>query len=106
MGQTDQTTRDASRELAPSESSADDEALDGEGAVTPSAILEAILFVGHPNNEPLTSRRMAGYLRGVSPQEVDELIVQLNQQYEAQSAPYEIVSDESGYRMALRPEFH
>jgi segregation and condensation protein B len=85
-----------------------DEAEDADAdssQVTPAAILEAVLFVGHPHNEPLTSRRMASYLRGVSPQEVDALIEQLNRQYDEQRAPYEIVSVGAGYRMTLRRDF-
>jgi segregation and condensation protein B len=82
------------------------EAADADGGqVTPAAILEAVLFVGHPHNEPLTSRRIASYLRGVSPQEVDALIEQLNRQYDEQRAPYEIVSVGAGYRMTLRRDF-
>ncbi len=76
-----------------------------EAAPTPAAVVEAILFVGHPQNEPLSSRLIAGYLRGVSPGEVDDLIQGLNEDYQQQSAPYQIVSDGAGYRMALRPEF-
>src|SRR5688572_26319365 len=35
--------------------------------VTPRSILEAILFVGHPTGEPVTSERIAGLMRGVRP---------------------------------------
>jgi segregation and condensation protein B len=73
--------------------------------VTPESILEAILFVGHPLNEPLTSRMMASYLRGVSPTEVDQLIEHLNRSYREDDAPYEIVSEGPGYRLTLRSEF-
>ena len=75
------------------------------GYVTPAAVLEAILFVGHPQNEPLTARLMASYLRGVSPQEVDALIEELNLNYREQGAPYQIESQGAGYRMTLCPEF-
>lgn len=78
---------------------------DEEAHVTPSSIVEAILFVGHPQNSPLTSRMIAGLLRGVSPQEVDQIVVELNEGYEAGGAPYTIVSDAAGYRMTLRGEF-
>ncbi len=77
---------------------------DDSRRVTPESILEAILFVGHPQNEPLTSRMMASYLRGVSPQEVDALIAGLNDAYAQQQAPYEIVSHGAGYRLTLRSE--
>jgi segregation and condensation protein B len=73
--------------------------------VTPRSILEAILFVGHPSGEPLTSERMAALMRGVRPSEIDDLIRDLNAEYENQDAPYTIDSIGPGYRLALRPEF-
>ncbi len=89
------------------EASADDGALSGsdEAAPTPASIVEAILFVGHPEGQPLSNRLIAGYLRGVSPAEVDDLIGQLNEDYRQQQAPYWIVAEGAGYRMALQPEF-
>ena len=38
--------------------------------ITPASILEAMLFVGHPGNEPLTSGEVAGLMRGVRPSEL------------------------------------
>lgn len=72
---------------------------------SPRTILEAMLFVGHPGNEPLTNRQVASLIRGVSPSEVDACILELNGLYETQQAPYRIVSEGKGYRMALLPEF-
>lgn len=80
----------------------DDEQDDGQ--VTPESIVEAMLFVGHPQNEPLTARLIASYLRGVSPNEVDQLIGELNATYQQQGAAYHIVSDDVGYRMVLRED--
>lgn len=73
--------------------------------VSPSSILESMLFVGHPENQPLTSRQLASLLRGVSPKEVDQLITDLNQQYSDEGVPYEIVPDGDGFRMQLNSEF-
>ena len=73
--------------------------------ITPRSILEAMLFVGHPNNVPLTSQRVASMMRGVRPQEVDELVVELNDHYQRQGCPYTIESVGAGYRMVLREEF-
>ncbi len=81
-----------------------DPADEDDSNITPESILEAILFVGHPNNEPLTSRMMASYLRGVSPAEVDQLIEQLNTSYRQVDAPYEIVSEGVGYCLTLKDE--
>ncbi len=71
----------------------------------PKSILEAMLFVGHPENEPLTSGEVASLVRGVSPAETDELIRELNADYDAHDAPYHIVSEGAGYRLMLREEF-
>jgi segregation and condensation protein B len=73
--------------------------------VTPRSILEAILFVGHPSGEPLTSERMAALMRGVRPAEIDDLVRDLNAEYENQGAPYTIDSIGPGYRLTLRSEF-
>lgn len=86
-------------------SSADEDA-DDPTPLTPSSIVEAILFVGHPDNQPISARLIASYLRGVSPDEVDELIVQLNEVYQSGGYPMEIVSEGEGYRMVLRREFN
>jgi len=74
-------------------------------AVTPKTILEAILFVGHPANEPLASERIAALMRGVTASEIDDLVSELNAQYAAEGCPYAIVSVDLGYQLALRPEF-
>jgi segregation and condensation protein B len=76
-----------------------------DGDVTPRGILEAMLFVGHPTGEPLTSERIASFMRGVRPAEIDELVRELNAEYDEVGAPYLIVSDGPGYRMELRPDF-
>jgi segregation and condensation protein B len=73
--------------------------------VTPRSILEAILFVGHPTGEPLTSERIAGLMRGVQPAEIDDLVADLNAEYAAAGAPYAILFVGPGYQLALRPEF-
>lgn len=73
--------------------------------LSPKSILEAMLFVGHPQNEPLTARHVSSLMRGVLPEEIDELVGELNEQYEAELAPYQIASDGSGYRLILRDEF-
>jgi segregation and condensation protein B len=73
--------------------------------VTPRSILESILFVGHPTGEPLTSERIAALMRGVQPSEIDDLVQELNAEYDAYHAPYCIASVGPGYRLALRPEF-
>ena len=74
--------------------------------ITPRSILEAILFVGHPTGEPLTSERIAALMRGVRPAEIDDLVQNLNDEYAAAGAPYAIYSVGPGHQLALRAEFH
>jgi segregation and condensation protein B len=76
-----------------------------DAEVTPRSILEAILFVGHPTGEPLTSERIAALMRGVRPSEIDELVLELNAEYEASGAPFTIASVDAGYVMQPRPQF-
>lgn len=73
--------------------------------ITPRGILEAILFVGHPSGEPLTSERIATLMRGVHPGEIDELVAELNSDYDAAGTPYTITSVGPGYQLALRSEY-
>jgi segregation and condensation protein B len=73
--------------------------------VSPKTILEAVLFVGHPTSEPLTSERIAALMRGVRTDEVDELAAELNGEYAASGCPYVIVSIDAGYRLVLRDEW-
>ena len=73
--------------------------------ITPKSILEAMLFVGHPTGEPLASARIAALMRGVRPEEIDELVRELNAEFVADGCPYTIASVDVGYQLALRPEF-
>ena len=72
--------------------------------ITPRSILEAMLFIGHPANEPLTSDKVASLMRGVRSQEVDTLVAELNRAYEEEGCPYQVESAASGYRLVLREE--
>lgn len=74
-------------------------------ALTPRSILEALLFVGHPENEPLTAVQVASLMRGVRADEIDDLVRDLNHEYDLIGVPYRIASEGSGYRMVLREEF-
>lgn len=96
-------------EEAPSEPQAEDdysdEAVESRRTqVTPLGILEAMLFVGNPDNRPLEAGEVAGLIRGVEPDEVDDMIRQLNERYLAEGCAYEITSEGAGYRMTLRPQ--
>ena len=71
----------------------------------PRTILEAMLFIGHPENEPLTREQATSGMRGVEVDEIDGLVGELNTEYEQQGCPYLIVEEESGFRMTLRPQW-
>jgi segregation and condensation protein B len=73
--------------------------------VTPLTILEAMLFVGHPLGDPLTSEQIAGLMRGVRPAEIDELVQELNEGYERDGSVYRVASHGAGYRLELRAEW-
>lgn len=82
---------------------------DGEaiapGEVTVHGIVEAMLFVGHPQNLPLPAEQMAALIRGTEPEEIAQIVQQLNQTYHESQAAYEIIEEPSGFRLALRDEF-
>jgi segregation and condensation protein B len=73
--------------------------------VTPRSILEALLFVGSPTNEALSSRQVASQMRGVRAAEIDAMVQELNSEYIRRNCPYEIVEEAGGYRLKLREEF-
>jgi segregation and condensation protein B len=72
--------------------------------VTPEAIIEAALFVGHPDNKAFSEQRLASLMRDVSPDEVVALIEQLNQSYREANQALRIIRDDLGYRMTIAPE--
>lgn len=72
---------------------------------TPKSVLEALLFVGHPHNQPLSPAEATEIMRGVQLEEIAHLVTELNSSYEATGRPYRIVFEQGGYRMKLLPEF-
>jgi len=92
---------DAIESEPPSLASETDEACE----VTPRSILEALLFVGSPTNEPLSSRYVASLMRGVRAAEIDRLVQSLNAEYELRNCPYRIHEEAGGYRLTLREEY-
>lgn len=75
-------------------------------SVSPKSILEAILFIGHPENEPLPAQHIASLMRGVKSAEIEQLVAELNSDYDEQGAAYWIESLTAGYRMVLRSQLH
>lgn len=73
--------------------------------LSPRTILEAMLFVGSPTNEPLGGQQVASMMRGVRATEIDALVRELNRDYEARQCPYFVDSQGAGYRLVLRGRF-
>jgi segregation and condensation protein B len=74
--------------------------------ISPRTILEAMLFVGHPAGQPLTAKFVSSLMRGVRPREIDDLIQELNDTYDAEETPYRVESVADGYQLVLRSELH
>ncbi|MDR0338438.1 MAG: SMC-Scp complex subunit ScpB [Planctomycetaceae bacterium] len=73
--------------------------------LSPKTILEAMLFVGNRDNRPLSAVRAAEKMRNVTPEEIEEMVILLNQDYQQLGCPYTIRKESDGYRMVLRSEF-
>ncbi|MCL2623992.1 MAG: SMC-Scp complex subunit ScpB [Planctomycetaceae bacterium] len=73
--------------------------------LSPRTIFEAMLFVGNRENKPLAPERAAELMQNVSPEELVEIVPELNADYARVAAPYHIIREDDGYRMVLRPEF-
>ncbi|UUO06032.1 SMC-Scp complex subunit ScpB [Blastopirellula sp. J2-11] len=73
--------------------------------LSPRTILESMLFVGSPDNAPLSAERGSARMRGVAVDEIADLVEELNQAYQEEGCPYEIVASGGGFRMKLRDEF-
>jgi len=79
--------------------------LPGEASerVTARQVIEAALFVG---GDSLTTKRLCFMLRGDYDLDyIEDVIGNLNQQYEQEARPYEIRLGEGGYRLVLHDEF-
>jgi segregation and condensation protein B len=99
-----ETADGASTESMPVSASAVDQDV-ASSDVSPRSILEAMLFVGSPDNAPLSAERAASVMRGVEAEEIHDLVAELNHEYEANGSAYLIRSEGAGYRLTLRPKF-
>jgi segregation and condensation protein B len=73
-----------------------------DATVSPLTIVEAALFVGHPENRPLTAGQIAGTMRGVSADEVDRVVEELNTIYQRDQLAFQIYQRDGGYVFGLR----
>lgn len=98
------STTNATHEL-PLEIVAEPEQADTACEINPKTILEAMLFVGSGDNQPISSDRVAGLMRGVRPVEIDDLVRDLNELYDTNGCPYRIENAGEGYKLVLREQF-
>jgi len=75
-----------------------------EAELSPRSILEAMLFVGEPTGKPLEAAKVASMMRGVSVQEIDDLVSELNRVYDEAGSVFEVRRENAGYVMSLRQE--
>lgn len=74
-----------------------------EARIPPRQIIEAALFVG---GKPLTTKKLCSLLNDeYSSSYVDDLLDDINRQYNEEARPYEIRMEEGGYRLILRHDF-
>ncbi len=85
--------------------SSSDFAVDGPCAINPRSVVESMLFVGRPDNGPISARELAAAMRGVSPAEIEAAVADLNRLYDSDEAPYWIEQSGGGFRLVLRREF-
>jgi segregation and condensation protein B len=75
------------------------------GAAAPppiERIVEALLFVGGP---PLTAVRAGEAVRGLTAEQLRQIIEGLNRSYREQGRPYRIVPHDQGYVFVLLPRY-
>lgn len=73
-------------------------------AITPTSIIEAILFVGRQDSKAISASEIAALMRGVSPSEVEHLVAELNEVYQQSGRAICVVEEPSGYKIELVQE--
>jgi segregation and condensation protein B len=68
----------------------------------PLRIIEALLFVG---GAPLDAKRARDILRGLTQEQFDDAVTNLNADYRRQDRPYSIQPHENGWVLTLRPRW-
>lgn len=70
-------------------------------AITPGSILEAVLFVGSPDSAGVSESTLLDILKGLSAQDLEHEVAELNRVYEELGHPWRIVREQEGYAMQL-----
>ncbi len=74
--------------------------------LSPKSILEAILFVGSPQpDQPLTTHKIASWIRGVSPAEVTQLAAELQREYETFGSAFRVHQKNNQLQLVLAKEY-
>jgi segregation and condensation protein B len=68
----------------------------------PARIVEALLFTG---GAPLTAAQACEAIRGLTPEQFQQALDALNQDYRAQARPYTVQPQGEGYVLTLRPRY-
>lgn len=71
---------------------------------SPTAIVEAALFIGNPENRGLSEAELAALMRDVTPDDISRYVDQLNAGYQANGQALRIHRDEDGLRMGVAPD--
>ena len=96
---------EADQAAADDENPVIEETLEAEDdVVTPEAIIEAALFVGHPDNKSFSEQRLASLMRDVSPDEVLQMIERLNESYKEHDQALRIARDDHGFKLSIAPQ--
>ena len=69
--------------------------------VTPMSVLEAVLFVGRPDNSPISADEIAALMRGVKADEIEGYATELNQIYAETNRAIRIAMIGNGFRLQL-----
>jgi segregation and condensation protein B len=104
-GDANRAAKSRGRESRPLEGGSLGETAPRTCEINPRTVVESMLFVGRPDNGPMSARELAAAMRGVSPAEIEAVVNELNSLYEADQSPYWIEQSSGGYRLVLRPEF-
>ena len=93
---------------APSDTTATPPAADDglRGQVTQTAIVEAILFVGHEENRPIAAAELAEVIADADEGAIRAAVAELDALYQQQESALAIVEEAGGYRLVLRPDYH
>ncbi len=89
-------------DLPPEEAPPPPPASPPETPPAPVRILEALLFMGGP---PLTAAQACAIIRGLTPEQFEQALDTLNEDYRNQGRPYAVAPQGMGHVLSLRPRY-